>query len=602
MSQKELVQIQDRIRNRGPDGHGIWLEDRIGLAHTRLSVIDLSNAGAQPMIDSENDSVLIFNGEIYNFKEIRKQLETKGYRFRSTTDSEVLLHLYQERGEALVDCLRGMYAFVIWDARKKTLFCARDPYGIKPLYYCDDGKTLRIASQVKALQESDAISNEIDPAGVCGFYLFGHIPEPYTYLRDIKTVPAGNTLKCPLEGTPEIRRFFSVSQVYANAFAENRAQPSSNDALATSGQFYRAIRDSVHQHMVSDVPIGVFLSSGIDSGAILGLMREVCNDPIDALTLTFEDYKGTSNDEAPLAATVAELYGARHTRYTVSGDEIGGYIPKFLGAMDQPSIDGLNTWLISRAAKDLGLKVVLSGLGGDELMGGYPSFRDLPRSVNLFRSFKRFPNLADWFRRVVQALISAGLPVSPKSSGLLTLGGSYAGAYLLRRGLFMPWELQDLVGTEFAHEGLARLAPVDYLREGLRPDPKTAFGRVASLESTFYLRNQLLRDSDWAGMDHSVEIRTPFVDSVLLHELAPFLVDVNARQDPKRLLATTPRTPLPAKVQHRRKTGFTVPLQVWLESIPMLDGWRRVPLLSKHPCHWARRWAYTVMSPIMQAT
>jgi asparagine synthase (glutamine-hydrolysing) len=545
------------------------------------------------MVDTTSSSVLVYNGEIYNFREIRKKLERKGYVFRSKSDTEVLLYLYHEKGEQLVNYLRGMYAFVIWDAKKKILFCARDPYGIKPLYYSDDGKTLRIASQVKALLASDAISKEQDPAGICGFYLFGHVPEPYTCLREIKSLPAGSILRCELGRKPEIRSFFSVSNTYVDARAEG------SDVLGTDG-FARAIRESVLHHMMADVPVGIFLSSGIDSGAILGLMRDVSDEPIDAFTLSFDEYRGKEDDEEPLAAMVADYYDAHHRPYVFPRDEISRLIPEFLEGMDQPSIDGLNTWLMSHVAKEHGLKVVLSGLGGDELMGGYPSFRDIPKSVKVFHVFNKLPKLGEWFRQIVQVLHSSGLPVTPKLGGLLLLGGSYAGAYLLRRGLFMPWELQNLVGEEFAHEGLLRLSPIAHIQNGLQPDPETDFGRVAALESTFYLRNQLLRDSDWAGMDHSVEIRTPLVDAVLLGELAPLLIDSDVNKNLKELLAQVPRKPLPDKVRNRKRTGFTLPIPIWLEAMPALDIWRRVPLLAIDGCHWARRWAYTVMAPIFQ--
>ncbi len=593
VSRRELVQMQHQMRDRGPDGEGVWLGECLGLAHTRLSILDLSDAAAQPMVDPTSSSVLVYNGEIYNFREIRTKLERKGYVFRSTSDTEVLLYLYRDKGERLVDYLRGMYAFVIWDANKKTLFCARDPYGIKPLYYSDDGKTLRIASQVKALQASDAISKEPDPAGVCGFYIFGHVPEPYTYLREIKSLPAGNILRCPLGGKPDIRSFFSISNVYVDARAQRHDVP-------RPGHFARAIRESVIHHMLADVPVGVFLSSGIDSGAILGLMRDVSDEPIDAFTLSFDEYRGKEEDEEPLAAMVADYYDAHHRPYVFPRDEISRLIPEFLEAMDQPSIDGLNTWLMSHVAKEHGLKVVLSGLGGDELMGGYPSFRDIPKSVRLLRFINKVPKLGESFQQIVQVLHNVGLPVNPKLGGLLLLGGSYAGAYLLRRGLFMPWELQNLVGEEFAHEGLLTLSPIAHIQNGLQPDPETNFGRVAALESTYYLRNQLLRDSDWAGMDHSVEIRTPLVDAVLLDELAPLLVDSDATSNLKELLAQAPRRPLPDKVINRKKTGFTLPIPIWLETMPMLDTWCRVPLLAREGCHWARRWAYTVMSPIIQ--
>lgn len=593
VSRRELTLMQDQMRNRGPDGEGIWLENGIGLVHTRLSVLDLSDAAAQPMVDSTSSCVLAYNGEIYNYKELRTDLEHKGYIFRSKSDTEVLLYLYRDKGEQLVEDLRGMYAFVIWDVKKRSLLCARDPYGIKPLYYSDNGKTLRIASQVRTLTRSDAISKEQDPAGVCGFYLFGHVPEPYTYLRDIKSLPAGSVLECSIGGKPNIRSFFSVSNVYFNAMATRSDVPE-------PGQFVRAIRDSVTHHMMADVPVGVFLSSGIDSGAILGLMRDTSEEPVDAFTLSFEEYSGKQEDEEPLAAMVAEYYNARHIPHVFPRDEISRLLPRFLEAMDQPSIDGLNTWLMSRVARDNGLKVILSGLGGDELMGSYPSFRSIPNSVKLLRFFRRLPKMGELFRHTMQVMHAGGIPVNPKSAGLLLFGGSYAGAYLLRRGLFMPWELENLVGAEFAHEGLLKLSPIAHIQNGLQPDPISNFGRVATLESTFYLRNQLLRDADWAGMDHSVEIRTPLVDAMLLNELAPLLVHPERNHNFKNLLAHAPHKPLPVNVRDRNKTGFTLPISVWLEAMPALDIWRRVPLLARHGCHWARRWAYTVMSPIFE--
>ncbi len=594
VSTRELTLMQQQMRNRGPDSEGVWVGDSVGLAHTRLAIVDLSDAGRQPMADEISNSVLVYNGEIYNFGEIKTELERKGYVFHSKTDTEVLLYLYREKGEKIVNYLHGMYAFVIWDANRKVLFCARDPYGIKPLYYSDDGKTLRIASEVKALRASDAISNERDPAGICGFYLFGHVPEPYTSMREIKALPAGSILRCPFDGRPDVHTFFSVASAYVDA----RAQAC--DATVP-GRFNKAIRESVIRHMVADVPVGVFLSSGIDSGAVLGMMRDVFDGSIDAFTVSFDEYRGTKDDEVPLASLVADYYDARHRPYVFTRDQIIQLMPEFLEAMDQPTIDGLNTWLVSRVVKEHGCKVVLSGLGGDELLGGYPSFRDIPRTVRMLRFFNKLPKLGERFRQIVSGLHSAGLPVNPKLAGLLLFGGSYAGAYLLRRGLFMPWELQSLVGLEFAHEGLLRLSPIARIQEALRPDPETDYGRVAVLESTCYLRNQLLRDADWAGMDNSLEIRTPLVDAKLLGEIAPLVVDSDGRTSFKKLLANAPHNALPDKLQNRTKTGFTLPISGWLESMPALDTWRGVPLLARDSCHWARRWAYTVMSPIMHS-
>ncbi len=354
VSRREIVAIRDRMQNRGPDGRGLWIRDRVALAHTRLSVIDLSAAAAQPMIDKTNKNVIVFNGEIYNYLELKHRLKKKGYRFFSHSDTEVLLYLYREKGSRMLDDLRGMFAFVIWDAEQESVFCARDPYGIKPLYFCDDGKSLRIASQVKALRAGGAVSGELDPAGLCGFYLFGHIPEPFTSYRAIRALPAGSLLHCRLGAKPVIHTYFSIAETYRRASLEEK---SSWDP----GRAADAIRSSVARHLTADVPVGVFLSAGLDSGAVLGLMRDAHSESITALTLAFDEYRGTRDDEEPLAAQVARRYGARHVARSYSCADIQELIPEFFAAMDQPSIDGLNTWLLSRVAGKQGLKVVLSG-------------------------------------------------------------------------------------------------------------------------------------------------------------------------------------------------------------------------------------------------
>ncbi len=593
VSEREITAMRDRMRRRGPDGEGLWIQERIALAHTRLSVIDPSEAASQPMIEKSRNNAIVFNGEIYNYRELKKRLEKQGYVFASNSDTEVLLHLYREEGTQMVEQIRGMFAFVIWDADKEMLICARDPYGIKPLYFCDDGACLRIASQVKALQAGGTPSDELNPAGVCGFFLFGHVPEPYTCYREIQALPAGSWLRCSVGGKPEIRVYFSIAEIYRRAHLGE--QRSWDTRLVVD-----ALRDSVAQHMTADVPVGVYLSAGLDSGAVLGMMRDVHSDSIDTFTLTFDEYKGRDDDEGPLAGAVARRYNAQHVMHRYSSLDIEKLIPDFFDAMDQPSIDGLNTWLLSRVVHKYGLKVVLSGLGGDELLGGYPTFTDVPRCARTLAVANRSSTLRAMSRSTIRLLRRCGAALHPKMEGLMLFGGTYAGVYLLRRGLFMPWELQSVLGPDITEPGLDALAPLGHLEMGIDPDPGTHFGRVAALESTFYLRNQLLRDSDWAGMAHSVEIRTPFVDAMLLNKLAPILVSRRGPGDCKDLLADAPAQALPREVKARKKTGFNVPLANSLASIPALGGWRRLPMLSDHRCPWARRWAHAVFSNVVQ--
>jgi asparagine synthase (glutamine-hydrolysing) len=580
----ELRRIRDHMAARGPDGLGEWYsgDERVGFGHRRLTIIDLSERGAQPMTSADGRLVVTFNGEIYNYRQLRASLEAKGCMFRTQTDTEVLLHLYAEKGEAMVDDLRGMFAFGLWDADKNALLLARDPYGIKPLYYADDGWTLRFASQVKALLAGGKVSRSQEPADWVGFCLFGSVPEPFTTYQEICALPAGSTLWVDRVGTHETKQYRSIAATCCSAAAarDNDLRIVARDALL----------DSVRHHLVADVPVGAFLSSGIDSGTLVGLMRDAGQRDIQTVTVAFEEFRGRHEDEAPIAAEIASQYGTRHTIRVVTEQEFRNDLPKIVEAMDQPTIDGLNTWFVSKAARELGLKVAISGLGGDELFGGYPSFRDVPLWVRALAIPGRIPALGDLTRWLLTAVFPRSL--NPKAPGLLKYGGTYAGAYFLRRGLFMPWELDAVIGADTARLGLRRLNPIRHIEALLKPKPRTAFGRVAVLESSLYMRNQLLRDTDWASMAHSLEVRVPLVDIKLLSQLA----SITARNGSlsKHMLANSPAVPLPTRVIERPKTGFETPIQSWMQRDNRVQEWRRVPALAADKCTWARRWAFQV--------
>src|SRR5215471_9326755 len=587
VDRNELRRIRDHMAARGPDGVGEWYsqDGRVGFGHRRLTIIDLSERGAQPMMSADGKLVVTFNGEIYNYRQLRASLEARGHTFRTQTDTEVLLHLYAEKGEAMVHDLRGMFAFGLWDEEKSGLLLARDPYGIKPLYYADDGWTLRFASQVKALLAGGKVSRDPEPAGWVGFWLFGSVPEPFTTYQEIRALPAGSVLWVDRVGTHETKQYFSIADTYCRA--EAASSPINDESQQHCAR--EALLDSVRHHLVADVPVGAFLSSGIDSGALVGLMRDAGQQEIQTVTVAFEEFRGTGEDEAPIAAEIASRYGTRHTTRVVTEQEFRNDLPKILEAMDQPTIDGLNTWFVSKAARELGLKVAISGLGGDELFGGYPSFRDVPLCVRALAIPGNLPVLGD----LTRLLISRGLSpsVNPKAAGLLKYGGSYASAYFLRRGLFMPWELQALIGAD-TRLGLRRLNPIRYIEGLLEPKPSSSFSRIAVLESSLYMRNQLLRDTDWSSMAHSLEVRLPLVDSRLLNQFASITAR-NGSQS-KRLLAHSPRVPLSPKVIERPKTGFTTPIQSWLQRDNRIQEWRQVPSLAAYKCAWARRWAFEV--------
>src|SRR5438094_6190274 len=324
----ELRRIRDHMAARGPDGLGEWYssDERLGFAHRRLTIIDLSERGAQPMASADGKLVITFNGEIYNYRQLRASLEAKGRIFHSQTDTEVLLHLYAERGEAMVHDLRGMFAFGLWDADKNALLLARDPYGIKPLYYADDGWTFRFASQVKALLAGGKVSRNQEPAGWVGFCLLGSVPEPFTTYQEIRALPAGSTLWVNRVGIRETKQYFSIADAYCRA--EVASAPAKIEDLQLAAR--QALLDSVRHHLVADVPVGAFLSSGIDSGALVGLMRDAGQQDIQTVTLSFAEFRGKHEDEAPLAAEIAARYGAQHTIRVVTEDEFRKDLPKIL--------------------------------------------------------------------------------------------------------------------------------------------------------------------------------------------------------------------------------------------------------------------------------
>jgi asparagine synthase (glutamine-hydrolysing) len=574
--------MSDQLKRRGPDGSGIWIgdDDRVGLAHRRLAIIDLSDNGHQPMQTEDGHFVISFNGEIYNYKELRSTLRAAGYRFHTESDTEVLLHLYAHRGVDMVRELRGMFAFALWDARERIMVLARDPYGIKPLYYSDDGRTCRFASQVKALLATGAIAKDPDPAGQVGFYLFGSVPEPFTTWRAIRSVPSGATIVIDSNGIRTPQLYHSIAQTYCAS--EQQDRPAADLQVASR----EALLDSVRSHLVADVPVGAFLSSGIDSGALVGLMRDAGAQNITTVTVGFEEFRGLRQDETILAAEVALLYGTRHTTRVITRAEFEADLPRIMEAMDQPSIDGINTWFVAKAARELGLKVAVSGLGGDELLGGYPSFRKLPQLVRAMALPSRIP-LPQPLLRNIAARVLRQLGAHPKAAGLLEYGGTYAGAYLLHRGLFLPWELSAVLDPETIAQGMERLMPLRMIEAQLNPTPRTPFARVATLESSLYLRNQLLRDTDWASMAHSLEVRVPLVDKVLLDRLAPLSAQAG-RGLGKRLLAAAPSRPLPAAVNNRAKTGFTTPVGSWMAG-QVRAGRPAEPAVRGAP--WARGWS-----------
>lgn len=565
VDQARLARISHAMRTRGPDASGAWASEdgRVGMAHRRLSIIDLSEGGAQPMTDPSGRFALVFNGEIYNYRALRLEMECDGHVFRSDSDTEVLLALVGRQGAGGVARLRGMYAFALWDSVEQSLLLARDPYGIKPLYYSVEGSSVTVASQVRALLAGGGIDTREEPAGHVGFFLYGAVPDPYTLYRGIRSVPAGATISVTPDGVQSARCFASLTQ----EFKRVEGSPSTVGAAEADDMLREALRDSVAHHLVSDVDVGVFLSSGLDSTTVAALAAEA-DGRLRTVTLGFEEYRGTLHDEAPLAEAVAAHYGADHQTVWIDKNTFLEHEERFLGHMDQPSFDGLNTYFVSHAAAQAGLRVALSGLGGDELFGGYPSFEELPRLVSIV-SRMRLPGAVGRGLRTLSAPALSRF-TSPKYAGLLEYGSDLGGAFLLRRGLYMPWELTNVLDPDLVKLGWEDLNPRYSLNEtldGLTTDRL----KVTALESQWYMRNQLLRDSDWASMAHSLEVRVPLVDWELLKAIAPLLT--GSSPITKQRAARSPARELPPDLLRRPKTGFTTPIRNW--SLERLNGSRQ---------------------------
>lgn len=546
-----------RMHRRGPDGEGYWAEEGTYLGHRRLAILDLQDRAAQPMHSACGRYLIVFNGEIYNFCSLRGELHRRGIVFRTTSDTEVILALFAAEGAAMLSKLHGMFSFVIWDRVAKRAFVARDPYGIKPLYVATTTSGVLVASQVKALLATGLVSREPDLRGQAGFWMLGSVPEPHTWYRDIRAIPAGHYSWIEQGRMAALECWSDIGSAWRTAPLVRQPDGVVRD------QVRQALRESVSRHLVADVPVGVFLSGGIDSGALAGLMVEAGARDVKGITLSYDEFAGSDQDEAPAAATIAHHYGIHHCVRRVSRDEFFADLQRIVNAMDQPSIDGVNTWYASKAVAEHGLKVVVSGVGGDELFQGYESFRQLPRMVERWRLLSRIPGMRAIGR--LAGNLQAKRTGNARWRHAADWAQTMAGAWWLRRSLHAPEDLPRLMGKERAAEALRGFESTDWVKAMSGALPGDSRLALSQIESSTYLRNQLLRDSDWASMDHSVELRTPLVDAHLLQQVQPLLA--NFESFPKKaLLAEAPEKLLPGSVALRRKTGFGIPVGHWLRA------------------------------------
>lgn len=577
--------ISQHMRNRGPDDQGKWVSEdrRTAFYHRRLSILDVSERGRQPMTSKNGKYTVCYNGEIYNFKEIKADLLNKGYSFESNTDTEVLLNLYDYKQEEMLNELRGMFAFCLWDDVNKTLLLARDPYGIKPLYYAENNERICVASQVKSLLQFPEISATKNEIAKVGFLMNGSIPEPYTYYKEIMQVPSGTYLKFDSAGFRKSVVYADIYQTLLGAdedlseFSGNRAQQYTSEKLL----------ETVRYHFTSDVPVGIFLSSGIDSSCLVALARECGINDISTITLGFEEFKGSDDDETVSAKEFSKIYATKHHEYFLSKKEFFDELPNAIQSMDQPSIDGLNTYFVSRIAKNCGLKVALSGIGADELFGGYPSFKRVAQLMMINAYCNKIPYSVESWKWAVQSISTRVRPLKYKWLDMLSAGENPVEAYCYLRGVFSEQAIRHL----FPGLEVKRLSQVlkSRIKEYIS---KTDYRSLVALESGNYLKNQLLRDADWSGMANSVEIRTPFVDFHLLSQMSSCMSDAWINIG-KKMLANSPVKALPQSILKRKKTGFQIPMQKWLEEY-LPDELSES--FNGYQIHWSQKWAVWVLN------
>ena len=565
--QDDILKMRDAMQHGGPDGAGVFVdvEKGIALGHRRLSLLDLSTAGAQPMQDARARYQLVFNGELYNYAELKEELQALGYHFRSNSDTEVVLYAFIAWGTEAFHRFNAMFALAIYDTHTGILTLARDAVGIKPLYYHQAADRFLFASELRAFKALDA-HWPLQKNWSIYFLAFGFIPEPFTQLQNIYALAPG-----------------SYMQINAKAQCVNAArfvQETKTICITQEADAIAAIRSSlsaaVKRQLVADAPLGVFLSGGVDS-SILTAIASKYKQPLQTLSIAFEQ---GAFSEAPYQEAVASAYQTQHKAYTLSANLFYEQLADIQAAMDQPSNDGVNTYFISKYAHESGLKTVLSGLGADELFGGYPSFKHAHR-VNVLSHLPFFTI------QLLQSVLSADK--WKRLSYLYEKRANYY--YLVNRGIFAPDQIASILSCS-----LQEVRDALHELKDIKIDASaTLLEQNARREFSIYMRNQLLRDADVMSMWHGLEIRVPFLDQAFIHTVNT--IDPALLFQPKKgkhLLIKAFQEAIPKAVWDRAKQGFTFPFQTWMQSMEFKNDKAQThsyyEAFRKQQLHWSKLW------------
>jgi len=535
-AREKVILMCDALKHGGPDDEGYFSDETVGLffGNRRLAIIDLSKNGHQPMTDIQQRAWITFNGEIYNYPELREELLTLGVNFQSNTDTEVIINAYLKWGVAAFSKLRGMFAFALYDKARATTFLVRDSTGIKPLYYFPEKGSLSFASEVRAFRMA-GITDESDPNWPIRFLAFGHLPEPYTTLKNVRSLPKGHYLIW--EHNTEK---FSIARFY---------KAPEKKYITDIQQAYEAIRESlltaVKRQLISDAPIGVFLSGGIDSSLVSLLANSQKKQKLKTVSIFFneKDY----DERAFQSAVLKKISGEKHA-HLVQLQDFEEQFPRIISDMDMPTTDGINTWFISKYAHEDGLKAVLSGVGADELFGGYPSFNRIKYIEYLRRSPSPLFFAANYFKTDRYRKIS------------FLAHNHYLADYLLLRGLFVPGDIAKILDTDTSEVGKVLFNEKKINGLGAYNEEQAAW-----FETNLYMQNQLLRDTDVMSMSHGLEVRVPFLDEDFQQLAANISPEIRFNKNqPKKILIDSFSQILPEAVWNRPKMGFTFPFQEWM--------------------------------------
>lgn len=562
IDKKEFEENLSMLNHRGPDDSGNFVEDKVAFGQTRLSIIDLSKEGHQPMVSNCDNYIIIYNGEVYNFEEIKKDLIEKKYNFHSNTDTEVILNGFVEYKEKIVNKLNGMFAFSIYNKTTKELFLARDKSGIKPLYYFKDDENFVYSSELKTLKK---YSLDISSDSKIVFLLLGYIPEPYTIYQNILMLPAGHY------------GYYKNNKLSTTQYDEYTYEPKINkpynEILKNSKELFDK---AIKRHLISDAPIGTFLSGGLDSSAITAVAAKYKTN-LQTLSLVFEDKELSEEYYQDL---VVDRYKTKHTKYLIDEKLFLNTIDDFFESMEQPTIDGLNTYFVSKAAKESGLTTVLSGVGGDEIFYGYPSFKD-------GKTLKFLTNIPYSLIKIFE--------YSKKYKKLELLQAEKELAYYLpKRALFSPKEIAEILNIKKSkvYSLIVKLYKLYNSSHINQIEDKISF-----YELNLYMKNQLLRDTDVFGMAHSLEIRVPFLDK----DLVDYILKVEPKEKfgdfNKQLLADISKDILPEEIYDRKKMGFVLPFENWFrKNIDRFDINNDMKIKFKNKqITWSRFWAILVL-------